>query len=114
MKKETQERGGCWVYFEDNSHPYVRALLKAGRVLVSKSGRYPGTLDELGRGRDLRERQQIVKILCKQLKQEHGVACSYFSVRDSWLPDDLPSYCGHPWSRFYRITDEADEEHEFG
>jgi hypothetical protein len=112
LKKETQERGGCWVYFEDNSHPYVRALLKAGRVVVNKSGRYLGTLDELGRGRDLRERQLIVKTLCKQLEQEYGVACSYFSVRDSWLPDDLPSYCGHPWSGFYRITDEPDEEVE--
>ena len=110
LKKGTQERGGCWVYFEDNSHPYVRALLKAGRVVVNKSGRYLGTLDELGRGRDLRERQQIVKVLCKQLEQEHSVACSYFSVRDSWQPDDLPSYCGHPWSGFYRITDERDEE----
>jgi hypothetical protein len=110
LKKETQERGGCWVYFEDNAHPYVRALLKAGRVVVNKSGRYLGTLDELGRGRDLGERQQIVKVLCQQLEHEHGVACSYFSVRDSWLPDDLPSYCGHPWSGFYRIMDELDEE----
>lgn len=110
FKKETQERGGCWIYFENNAHPYVRALLKAGRVVVNKSGRYLGTLDELGRGRDLGERQQIVKVLCQQLEQEHGVACSYFSVRDSWQPDDLPSYCGHPWSGFYRITDEPDEE----
>lgn len=112
LKKETLERGGCWVYFEDNAHPYVRALLKAGRVVVNKSGRYLGTLDELGRGRDLGERQQIVKVLCQQLEREHGVACSYFSVRDSWLPDDLPSYCGHPWSGFYRITDEPDEPDE--
>lgn len=110
LKKETQERGGCWVYFEDNSHPYVRALLKAGRVVVNKSGRYLGTLDELGRGRDLLERQLIVKVLCKQLEEEYGVPCSYFSVRDSWLPDDLPSYCGHPWSGFFRITSESDED----
>lgn len=110
LKKETQERGGCWVYFEDNAHPYVRALLKGGRVVVNKSGRYLGMLNELGRGRDLRERQMIVKTLCNQLEQEHGVACSYFSVRDSWQPDDLPSYCGRPWSGFYRITDEPDDD----
>ena len=110
FKKETQERGGCWVYFEDNFHPYVRALLKGGRLVVNKSGRYLGRLNELGRGRDLRERQLIVKTLCKQLEEEHGVACSYFSVRYSWLPDDLPSYCGHPWSRFFRITSESDED----
>lgn len=110
LKGETQERGGCWVYFEDNSHTYVRALLKAGRIVVNTSGRYLGTLDELGRGRDLLERQLIVKVLCKQLEEEYGVPCSYFSVRDSWLPDDLPSYCGHPWSGFFRITSESDED----
>jgi hypothetical protein len=107
-KKETKERGGCWVYFEDNSHPYVRALLKAGRVVVNRQGRYLATLDELGRGRDLRERQEIVKVLCKQLKQKHGVACSYFSVLNSWQPDDMPFFCGSPWSGFFRITSEPD------
>lgn len=110
VKKETKERGGCWVYFEDNSHPYVRALLKAGRVVVNRQGRYIATLDELGRGRDLRERQEIVKVLCKQLEQEHGVACSYFSVLDSWQPDDSPFFCGHPWSGFFRITTEPDDD----
>lgn len=79
-------------------------------MVVNKSGRYLGMLNELGRGRDLRERQMIVKTLCNQLEQEHGVACSYFSVRDSWQPDDLPSYCGRPWSGFYRITDEPDDD----
>lgn len=112
LKKETKERGGCWVYFEDNSHPYVRALLKAGRVVVNRQGRYLATLDELGRGRDLRERQEIVKVLCKQLEQEHGVACSYFSVLNSWQPDDVPSFCGRPWSGFFRITSEPDDDDE--
>lgn len=112
VKKEAKERGGCWVYFEDNSHPYVRALLKAGRVVVNQQGRYLASLDELDRGRDLRERQDIVKVLCKQLEQEHGVACSYFSVPNSWHPDDLPSFCGRPWSGFFRITSEPDDDDE--
>lgn len=111
-KKEARERGGCWIYFEDNSHSYVRALLKAGRLVITKHGRYLGTLDELGRGRDLRERQEIVKALCKQLKQEYRVACSYYSVLNSWLPDDSPNFCGRPWSGNYRITDESDESDE--
>lgn len=110
LKTVTRERGGCWVYFEDNTHPYVRALIKAGRVLVNKLGRYIGTLDELDRRRDLRERQEIVKVLCEQLQLKHGVACSYFSVLNSWRPDDLPNFCGRPWSGFYRITDEPDDE----
>jgi hypothetical protein len=111
-KKETHERGGCWVYLQDNSHPYVRALLKAGRVVVNQQGRYLATLDELGRGRDLRERQNMVKVLCKQLEQEHGVACSYFSVLNSWQPDDSPSFCGRLWSRLYQITSEPEEDEE--
>lgn len=90
----------------------MRALLKAGHVVVNRQGRYLATLDELGRGRDLRERQEIVKVLCKQLEQEHGAACSYFSVRDSWLPDDSPFFCGHPWSGFFRITSEPDDDDE--
>ena len=34
LKKEARECGGCWVSFEENTHPYVRGLLKAGRVVV--------------------------------------------------------------------------------
>ena len=86
--------------------------MKAGRVVVNQQGRYLATLDELGRGRDLRERQEMVKGLCKQLEQEHGVACSYFSVLNSWQPDDLPSFCGRPWSGFFRITSEPDDDVE--
>lgn len=112
LKKEAHECGGCWVSFEDNTDPYVRGLLKAGRVVVNKLGRYIATLDELDRRRDLRERQDIVKVLCKQLHQEHGVVCCYFSVLNSWRPDDLPNFCGRPWSGFYRVTDEPDDEDE--
>ena len=86
--------------------------MKAGRVVVNQQGRYLATLDELGRGRDLRERQEMVKGLCKQLEQEHGVVCSYFSVLNSWQPDDLPCFCGRPWSGFFRITSEPDDDDE--
>lgn len=109
-----RESGGCWVSFEDNTHPYVRALLNAGRVVVNKEGRYLGNLDELDRGRDLGEREKIVKTLCQQLEVEHGVACCYYSVRNSWHPDGLPFYCGKPWSGLYRVTDGPDDEDEEG
>ena len=65
-KNVTQEHGGS-VYFEDNCHPYLRSLLRFGRVVVNGLGRNIAPLDELGSGRDLRERQQIVGVLCKQL-----------------------------------------------
>jgi hypothetical protein len=113
-KSRVLESGGCWVYFEDNTHPYVRALLSAGRVVVNKLGRYLGKLVELDRQRDLRERENIVKVLCQQLQEAHGVACSYYSVRNSWRPDDMPFYCGRPWSGWYRVTDEPDYEDEEG
>lgn len=103
-----KETGGCWVSFDDNTHPYVRALLKAGRIKVNKLGRYLGSLDELDAGRDLRERQMLVKYLCKQLQEAHGLSCSYYIVSNSWSPDDHPFYCGHPWRGLYRITDEPD------
>jgi hypothetical protein len=109
-ESEVQEVGGCWVYFLDNTHPYVRALVKSGRVVVNKQGRYLGKLVELNCDRDLRERQNIVKALCEQLQEAHGVVCSYYSVRNSWHPDDDPAYCGRPWGGFYGITNEPDEE----
>ena len=112
LKCSARERGGCWVSFEDSTHPYVRALLTAGRVVVNQLGRYLGNLDELDRRRDLKERETIVKTLCQQLLEEHGVACCYYSVRNSWRPEDLPFYCGKPWSGLYRITGEPDDEDE--
>jgi hypothetical protein len=113
-ESEVHEVGGCWVYFPDNTHPYVRALLKTGRVVVNKLGRYLGKMVELDCQRDLREREKIVKVLCLQLQEAHGVVCSYYSVRNSWRPDDLPFYCGRPWSGMYRITEEQDFEDDEG
>lgn len=109
---QVQEVGGCWVCFDDNAHPYVRALLKAGRVEVNKVGRYLGKLDELDRLRDLGERQKIVKTLCKQIQDEHGIGCGYYSVRNSWKADELPFYMGRPFRGLYRITDEPDDDDE--
>lgn len=109
-ESEVHEVGGCWVCFQDNTHPYVRALVKSGRVVVNNLGRYLGKLVELNCERDLRERQNIVKALCEQLQEAQGVVCSYYSVRNSWHPDDDPAYCGQPWGGFYRVMDEPDED----
>lgn len=109
-RARVQEQGGCWVSFDDNTHPYVRALLKAGRVVVNQEGRYLGTLDEVNPRRDLGERQKIAEVLSQQLQEEHGVACGYYCVGKSWDPSGLPSYAGRPWSGMHRITDEPDDE----
>ena len=39
-KKTVMEKGGCWLWFEDNTHRYVRALIKAGRIKANNQGRY--------------------------------------------------------------------------
>lgn len=106
----TKEIGGCWLCFQDNTHPYVRALIKAGRVRVNKLGRYLASLDELDLRRDLRERQQIAQQLAKELREKHGIASSYFSVLNSQRPDDLPFFCGRPWGGSYYITDAPDPD----
>ena len=80
-KTVKREGGGCWLWFEDNSHPYVRKLVQAGRVKPNKKGRYLASLDELEKGRDLRERQEAVSALSEQLREKYGVRSSYFSVR---------------------------------
>jgi hypothetical protein len=87
-----REYGGCWLWLHDNSHPYVRALLQAGRVKVNKEGRYIASLDELNANRDLRERENLTKALAVQLKNDLQVESGYFSVLDSHDPDMVPFY----------------------
>lgn len=104
------ERGGCWLWFEGNSHPYVRKLVQAGRVKPNNKGRYLASLDELDTKRDLRERQEIVLALSQQLREKYGVKSSYFSVKYSYSPDDDPAYAGRIWGGGYFITDAPDED----
>lgn len=75
-------------------------------------GVHPIGYDGVDPGRDLGERQNIVKVLSKQLQEEHGVVCDYYSVLNSWAPDGIPSYAGRPWSGLRRIMDEPDDENE--
>ncbi|WP_411959023.1 DUF4427 domain-containing protein [Pseudomonas sp. s4] len=111
-KGPTHEVGGCWLCFQDNTHPYVRALVKAGRVKVNKQGRYMASLDELDTRRDLRERQGIAQQLAKELREQHGIESSFFSVLNSQRPDDLPFFSGRPWGGSYFITDSPDGDDE--
>lgn len=107
-----REHGGCWLWFEDNSHPYVRKLVRAGRVKPNNKGRYLASLDELDKNRDLRERQDIVLALSEQLREKYGVKSSYFSVKYSYSPDDDPAYAGRIWGGGYFITATVDEDDE--
>lgn len=89
---ELCERGGCWLWLHDNTSPYVRKLLQAGRVSVNKHGQYLAALPELDISRDLRQREELTNKLATELKSEYGLSGGYFSVLNSEDPDDLPSY----------------------
>ncbi|WP_447741704.1 DUF4427 domain-containing protein [Pseudomonas laurentiana] len=97
-------RGGCWLCFEDNAHPYIRALVMTGRVKVNKMGRYLASLDELDPSRDLREREAIVIQIAQELEKKHGIKSTYYSVLNSHCPDDHPANCGQGVGGFYIIT----------
>lgn len=103
-KRPSNERGGCWLWFEDNTHRYVRALVMTGRIKVNKMGRYLASLDELDPNRDLRERQEIASEISKQLRQKFGIKSTYFSVLNSHCPDDHPVYCCGGVDGHYFIT----------
>ncbi|WP_226505031.1 DUF4427 domain-containing protein [Pseudomonas sp. MWU16-30317] len=111
-RKPVVEQGGCWLWFEDNTHPFVRALIKAGRVKPNQKGRYLASLVELDYGRDLCERQEMVTEFSEQLRERFGVRSSYFSVLNSQSPDDIPSFCGRWWGGGYFVTDVLAEEDE--
>ncbi|WP_288442209.1 DUF4427 domain-containing protein [uncultured Pseudomonas sp.] len=106
------ERGGCWLWFQDNTHPYVRALIKAGKVKPNLKGLYVSWLSDLDHRRDLRERQAIVLALSKQLRESYGIQSSYFSVLKSRSPDGAPAYAGEIWGGGYFITLQPEEEDE--
>lgn len=104
-KGPVNERGGCWLWFEDNTHRYVRSLVATGRIKVSKRGRYLASLDELDPGRNLRERQEIAIEIAEELEQRFGLKSTYFCVLNSFCPDDHPAYCGCDDGGHYYITE---------
>jgi hypothetical protein len=106
------EHGGCWLWFKDITHRYVRALISAGRVRVNQRGRYLASLDELDPRRDLRERQNIALKLSQELQDKFGIRSSYFSVLNSQSPDDMPTYSGESWGGGYYITGTPEDEDE--
>ncbi|WP_423770508.1 DUF4427 domain-containing protein [Pseudomonas sp. NLJ1] len=120
-REPEREYGGCWLWFQDNDQPYVRALIKAGRVKPNLKGRYLADLSELRvvrelrdpqKLRDLRDCQNIASVLSKQLKEKYGVRSTYFSVLKSYSPDDDPAYAGRIWGGGYFILPEPDEDDE--
>jgi hypothetical protein len=90
---EGDERGGCWLWFYDNTHPLVRALHAAGHLIVTRIGRYLMALPQVDAAGALRSREELMKILASRVQEEFEVPCGRFSVLNSEDPDDLPFYC---------------------
>ncbi|WP_189672964.1 DUF4427 domain-containing protein [Pseudomonas taiwanensis] len=111
-REAVREWGGCWLWFQDNTHPYVRALVKAGRVKPNLKGRYLASLNDLNHGRDLREREAIVLALSEQLREKFGIRSTYFSVRNSYSPDDDPAYAGRIWGGGYFVLPAPEDDDE--
>jgi hypothetical protein len=89
------ERGGCWLWLLDNTHPLVRALLHRApsRIHVSQVGRYLVHLPELGSG-NLAHRQSLVTRLATEVEKEFDLRATYFSILGSSDPDATPFYNG--------------------
>jgi len=120
-KQVEREHGGCWLWFQDNDQPYVRALIKAGRVKPNLKGRYLASLWELSMVherrdllelRDLRNRQDIALALSKKLEEKHGLRSTYFSVWESYSPNDDPAYAGKIWGGGYFILPQPEEDED--
>lgn len=91
-----REHGGCWLWFHDNTDPYVRALVQAGRITVNQEGRYVARLDELDSSRELRDRQELALELARELQSEFSIQAGFFLVLNSFDPDELPFFIDRP------------------
>lgn len=104
-KKPNVEEGGCWLWFEDNTHEYVRALVKADLVKVNKHGRYLASLGDVIDQKDLREREKIALKLSSDLQNDFGIRSTYFSVLNSGSFDDIPFFSGEQCGGAYYVAD---------
>ena len=99
--------GGCWLWLLDSTHPFVRALVQDGRVIVSKDGRYLARLYEFGDSRSVAQREEMALEVAKLVAAEHGIDCTYFSVLGSDDVDGIPFNVGQEFLEnkfFYNIN----------
>ena len=108
---ECGEPGGCWLWLVDNTHALTRALLDAGRAVVSESGRYLAKLPEFSLDRGLQQRERMTRELATMVGKKYGLEAGYFSVLGKHSVDGVPFYNDdHLNNRlFYNVTWEAKE-----
>lgn len=86
------ELGGCWLWLSDNTHALTRALLKRGRLGISKEGRYLCPLPELADDLGLIHRQSLTQAIAKKVEAVFSTKAFYFSVLMSDDFDAVPYY----------------------
>ncbi|MBV4467382.1 DUF4427 domain-containing protein [Pseudomonas sp. SWRI79] len=101
--------GKSWVWIPDNGSDLVRALLAAGRLIVSTEGRYLldiATFDSLPVGFE----EHYCERVAQGLATEFEVNATYFTVRNSLSCNGIPYYMGfddtdHPFYNCTKICD---------
>ncbi|MEK6418299.1 MAG: DUF4427 domain-containing protein [Burkholderia gladioli] len=89
-----RDYGGCWLWLHDNRADLTRALLQAGRVVVTKEGHYLASLHEFSDYRGLRQREMMTTQLAELVFRQFNVPCCFYSVSQSDNPEDAPSHAG--------------------
>lgn len=93
--------GECWLWFMENTHPYVRSLIGAGRIKVNKDGKYLADLREFDGDRSRLEREAMAERLARALKNELELDCCYYSVLEGEDPDSEQSFFPERWDNDY-------------
>ncbi len=104
---EAGQDGGCWIWLLDNTHPFVRCLLQAGRIVVNKEGRYLAHLKEFDSVRNIWQRQEMAQKVAAEVRGRYGIPCDYFSVTGSDNPDDVSFDVGEDFLEnrsFYNVN----------
>jgi hypothetical protein len=89
-----RERGGCWLWLTDNTHIVTRAFLTTRHVRITKNGKYLVNIQKFSTTRDLREREVMTQKFAEKLTQKYGVTCGFFSVENSFNPNNVPFHRG--------------------
>ncbi|MBC2579861.1 DUF4427 domain-containing protein [Clostridium sp. DJ247] len=91
-KIEFGEYGCCWLWIYDTFHDFTRALINEDRIIVNKDGKYLYYPESFYNERSLRQKEKMVKELASVIKNKFGVNCGYFSVLNSYDPNEVPFY----------------------
>lgn len=79
--------GGCWLWITENTHRWARELIAASDLTVNADGKYLVSVFEFNDSWPIERREDLMRALATNLKEEDGLPCSYFSLTGSFDPD---------------------------